>query len=87
MYAIEFAALAILSVVGVHGAIGMGHHPLVAASSGVTMPLGGILRDVFCGRDLVVASQSYAFATGARSTVYVLTRELALRGYPIMAVF
>ena len=29
----------------------------------------------------------YAFATGGGSTVYVLTRELALRGYPILAIF
>lgn len=87
MYAIDTAALAAISVAGVHGAIAAGLHPLVAASSGVTMSLGGLLRDVFCGRDLAVASQSYAFATGAGSTVYVLTRELALRGYPIMAAF
>mmetsp|Transcript_6322 Transcript_6322/g.15729 ORF Transcript_6322/g.15729 Transcript_6322/m.15729 type:complete len:302 (-) Transcript_6322:184-1089(-) len=87
MYAIDTAALASISVAGVHGAIGMGLHPIVAACSGVTMSLGGILRDVFCGRDLAVASQSYAFATGAGSTVYVLTRELALRGYPMIAIF
>ncbi|KAL7536967.1 hypothetical protein ACHAXR_008857, partial [Thalassiosira sp. AJA248-18] len=87
MYAIDTAALASISVAGVHGAIRMGLHPLVAATSGVTMSLGGILRDVFCGRDLAAASQSYAFATGAGSSVYVLTRELALRGYPIIAPF
>mmetsp|Transcript_10269 Transcript_10269/g.22841 ORF Transcript_10269/g.22841 Transcript_10269/m.22841 type:complete len:176 (-) Transcript_10269:1091-1618(-) len=87
MYALNTAALASISVACVHGAIGMGLHPLVAALSGVTMSSGGILRDVFCGRDLTVASQSYAFATGAGSTVYVLTRELALRGYPISAIF
>mmetsp|Transcript_14304 Transcript_14304/g.25553 ORF Transcript_14304/g.25553 Transcript_14304/m.25553 type:complete len:379 (+) Transcript_14304:525-1661(+) len=87
MYAIDTAALASITVGAVHGAIGMGLHPLVAATSGITFSLGGILRDVFCGRDLAVASQSYAFATGAGSTVYVLTRELALRGYPMLAIF
>lgn len=85
MYAIDTAALASVSVVGVHGAIGMGLHPLVSCTSGITMTLGGILRDVFCGRDIAAASQSYAFATGAGSTVYVLMRELALRGFPIIA--
>ena len=85
MYAIDTAALASISVVGVHGAIGMGLHPLVSCTSGITMSLGGMLRDVFCGRDIAVASQSYAFASGAGSTVYVLTRELALRGFPIIA--
>ena len=79
--------MAAISVAGVHSAIAVGLHPLVAATSGVTMCLAGILRDVFCGRDLAVASQSYALATGAGSTVYVLTRELALRGYPILAIF
>ena len=71
---------------GVHGAIALGLHPIVAATSGVTMSLGGVLRDVFVGKDLAVASQSYVMATGAGSTVYVLTRELALRGYPLLAI-
>ena len=87
IYAVDTVALAAISVAGVHSATAVGLHPLVAATSGVTMSLGGILRDVFCGRDLAVASQSYALATGAGSTVYVLTRELALRGYPILAIF
>ena len=86
MYAIDTAALASITVAGVHGALVMGVHPLVAATSGITMSLGGILRDLFCGRDLAAASQSYAFATGAGSAVYVLTREMALRGYPLMAI-
>jgi len=86
MYTIDTVALAAISVAGVHGAIALGLHPIVAATSGVTMSLGGVLRDVFVGKDLAVASQSYAMATGAGSTVYVLTRELALRGYPLLAI-
>mmetsp|Transcript_11808 Transcript_11808/g.24272 ORF Transcript_11808/g.24272 Transcript_11808/m.24272 type:complete len:169 (-) Transcript_11808:780-1286(-) len=86
MYTIDTAALAAVTVAGVHGAISMGLHPLVAATSGMVMSLGGVLRDLFCGRDLAMASQSYAFATGAGSTVYVLTREMALRGYPFSAI-
>ena len=85
MYTIETAALACISVAGVHGALSFGLPPFVAATSGVTMSLGGILRDLLCGRDLAAASQSYAFATGAGSSVYVLARELAIRGYPIVA--
>mmetsp|Transcript_5468 Transcript_5468/g.11613 ORF Transcript_5468/g.11613 Transcript_5468/m.11613 type:complete len:169 (-) Transcript_5468:818-1324(-) len=86
MYTIDTAALAAVTVAGVHGAISMGLHPLVAATSGIVMSLGGVLRDLFCGRDLAMASQSYAIATGAGSTVYVLTREMALRGYPLLAM-
>lgn len=87
IYAIDSVALSAYAVAGVHGAIRMGLHPLVAATSGITMSLGGVLRDVFCGRDIAVASQSYALATGAGSAVYVVTRELALRGFPIWAAF
>ncbi|KAL7550517.1 hypothetical protein ACHAWF_013736 [Thalassiosira exigua] len=87
MYAVDTVALAAISVAGVHGAIRMGLHPVVAAVSGVTMSVGGILRDLFCGRDLAVASQSYALATLAGSSVYVLCRELSLRGFPILAIY
>jgi len=86
MYAIDTIALASISVAGVHGAVGMGLHPLVAAVSGVTSSLGGVMRDIICGRDIAAASQSYAFATGCGSAVYVLTRELALRGIPLLAI-
>jgi uncharacterized membrane protein YeiH len=86
-YALDTAALAAFSVAAVHGAIGMGLHPMVAASSGVTICFGGLFRDVFCARDLAIAGQSYALATGSASTVYVLLRELALRGFnlPLIA--
>ncbi|KAL7491420.1 hypothetical protein ACHAWT_001987 [Skeletonema menzelii] len=86
MYTIDTIALASISVAGVHGAIGMGVHPLVAAVSGVTMSLGGVMRDIICGRDILAATQSYALATGCGSAVYVLTRELALRGIPLLAI-
>ena len=86
MYSIDTLALASISVAGVHGAIGMGVHPLVAAVSGVTMSLGGVMRDVICGRDILAVTQSYALATGCGSAVYVLTRELALRGFPLLAI-
>jgi len=86
MYTIDTIALASISVAGVHGAVGMGVHPLVAAVSGVTMSLGGVMRDIICGRDIMAATQSYAFTTGCGSAVYVLTRELALRGIPLLAL-
>lgn len=78
MYALDTAALSAFAVVAVHGAVQRGLHPLVAASSGVTICFGGILRDVLCGRELAIGGQSYAFATGAGATVYVLLRELRL---------
>ena len=80
MYALDSAALSGFAVAAVHGAVGRGLHPLVAASSGVTICFGGILRDVLCKRDLAIGGQSYAFATGAGSTAYVLLRELRIRG-------
>jgi uncharacterized membrane protein YeiH len=82
-FVLDTAALAGFAVAAVHGAIGIGLHPLVAMSSGVTICFGGILRDVLCNRDLAIGSQSYAVATGVGSTVYVLLRELSLRGIHI----
>jgi uncharacterized membrane protein YeiH len=79
-YVLDTAALAAFTVAAVHGAITMGLHPVVAATSGVTICFGGIFRDVFCQRDLAIASQSYAFCTGAGSLVYVALRQLAVRG-------
>ena len=80
MYAVDTLALSAFAVAAVNGAIAAGVHPAVAATSGVTVCFGGIFRDVFCGRNLAIGGQSYAFATGAGSTVYVLLRELAIRG-------
>lgn len=82
-YAIDTAALASLTVVGVHGALIRGFHPIVTASSGITVCFGGILRDVLCGRDLALGGQSYAFATGSGSFVYVFLRQLSIMNVPI----
>ncbi|CAB9499244.1 Membrane [Seminavis robusta] len=79
IYALDTLALAAFAVVGVNGAIGRGLPPLVAATSGVTMCFGGIMRDVMCGREVAIGGQSYAFTTGAGSLMYVLLRELRLR--------
>ena len=83
VYAADTLSLAAISVVAVNGAIGRGLHPLVAATSGVTICFGGIFRDVLCGRDLAIGGQSYAMATGAGACVYVSLRELALKGVPL----
>lgn len=80
MYALDTISLSALAVVGVNQAISRGITPLVAATSGVTICFGGILRDVLCGRDLAVGGQSYAVATGTGSAVYILLRELSIRG-------
>ena len=80
MYVVDTLALSAFAVAAVNGAIAAGVHPAVAATSGVTVCFGGIFRDVFCGRNLAIGGQSYAFATGAGSSVYVLLRELAIRG-------
>lgn len=80
-YILDTAAMAAFTVSAVHGAIGMGIHPIVAATSGITMCFGGIFRDIFCQRNLAIAGQSYAFCTGAGAIMYVSLRELALRGF------
>ena len=78
-YWLDSFALSALSIAAVTSAIRVGVHPIVAATSGVTVCFGGILRDLLCGRDLAIGSQSYAFATGASSGVYIALRELAIR--------
>ena len=55
----------------------------MVATSGVTICFGGLLRDVLCGRNLAIGSQSYALATGAGAAVHVALRELVVRGLPI----
>jgi uncharacterized membrane protein YeiH len=80
-YVMDTLALGAFSVAAVHGAIGMGLHPIVAATSGITVCFGGIFRDVFCQRNLSIAGQSYALCTGMGSIVYVSLREMALRGF------
>lgn len=81
MYALDTLALSGFAVAAVHGAIGRGLHPLVSATSGVTICFGGIIRDILCHREeIALGSQSYALATGAGSTLYVVLRELGVRG-------
>lgn len=78
-YWLDTFGLTSLSLASVVGAIRCGLHPIVAATSGVTVCFGGILRDILCGRELKIGSQSYAFATGASSATYILLRELTIR--------
>jgi len=78
-YWLDTFGLTSLSLANVVGAIRCGLHPIVAATSGVTVCFGGIIRDLLCGRELKIGSQSYAFATGASSATYILLRELAIR--------
>lgn len=86
MYFLDSMALSALAVTAVHMAITRGLTPMVAATSGITICFGGILRDVLCGRHLALGGQSYALATGAGSSVYILLRELSLKGYGIPLV-
>lgn len=83
IYALDTIALAAFAVVGVNGAIGRGLPPLIAATSGITMCFGGIIRDVMCGRNLAIGGQSYAFTTGAGATMYVVLRQMRLQGFPV----
>lgn len=78
-YVVDSLALASFAVAAAHAGIRAGVHPAVAASAGVTICFGGIVRDVLCGRSIAIGAQSYAFATGAGATVYVALREAAVR--------
>lgn len=40
-----------------------------------------MLRDVLCKRDVAIGGQSYALATAAGASVYVLLRQLVVRGW------
>ena len=80
-YVLDTLALASFAVAGAHAGIRAGVPALVAASAGVTICFGGIVRDVLCGRSIAIGAQSYAFATGAGATVYVALREAAVRGW------
>jgi len=40
-----------------------------------------VLRDVLCKRDVAIGGQSYALATAAGASVYVLLRQLVVRGW------
>lgn len=86
IYMLDTVALSALAVTAVHLAITRGLHPLVAATSGITTCFGGIMRDVLCGRHMALGGQSYALATGAGSTVYIILRQLSLQGLPIPLV-
>mmetsp|Transcript_34437 Transcript_34437/g.67335 ORF Transcript_34437/g.67335 Transcript_34437/m.67335 type:complete len:551 (-) Transcript_34437:155-1807(-) len=79
-YSVDTVALGASSVAGSAAAISRGLHPLVCCVSGVTVCFGGILRDLICGRDVAVCTQSFAASTAAGATVYVVLREICLRG-------
>ena len=78
-YCLDTLGLSSLSIAAVSMSIRLGIHPLIAATSGVTVCFGGLLRDLLCGRNLAIGSQSYAMATGATSLTYIFLRELAIR--------
>lgn len=79
-YCVDTLALSTSAVFGAAAAISRGLHPVVCAVSGVSMCFGGILRDLMCGRDVAVCTQSFAASTAAGASVYVLLRELCVRG-------
>ena len=76
----ESAALGALAVVGAQQGIVRGLSPLVSACFGVTITLGGVMRDVLCQRELRLGNldgcQSYALASFCGGAVYVGLREL-----------
>ena len=52
----------------------------------MTICFGGILRDLLCQRPVAIGGQSYALATAAGASVYVLLRQVVVAGYAIPLV-
>jgi uncharacterized membrane protein YeiH len=79
-YGLESVALGALAVVGAQQGIIRGLHPLVSSALGVTIALGGVMRDLMCDRDLSLGAstgcQSYGIASFSGAAVYVALREL-----------
>ena len=83
LYAFESVALGAVAVIGAQAGINRGVHPLASIVMGVTICFGGIMRDLLCQRPVAIGGQSYALATGAGASVYVLLRQLVVAGYAI----
>lgn len=79
-YTFDTIALGASGVTGTAAAVSSGLHPAVCVVSSVTMCFGGIFRDLLCGREVSIGSQSFALCLAAGSSVYVSLRELCLRG-------
>lgn len=79
-YALESIGLSALTVIGAQQGIVRGLHPLVSSCLGVTVALGGVLRDLMCQRELSLGAssgcQSYAIASFSGAAVYVALREV-----------
>jgi uncharacterized membrane protein YeiH len=79
-YGLESVALGALAVVGAQQGIIKGLHPFVSSALGVTIALGGVMRDLMCDRDLALGAstgcQSYGIASFSGAAVYVALREL-----------
>lgn len=79
VYLLDSVCLASFAIAGPEQGMRLGMHPLVCASAGVTICLGGVLRDVICRRDIAFGSESFPMITGAGASVYVGLRQLGLR--------
>ncbi|GMH48592.1 hypothetical protein TrLO_g3467 [Triparma laevis f. longispina] len=79
-YSLESVALGSLAVIGAQQGIVRGLHPLVSSSMGVTIALGGVVRDLMCKRDLSLSTttgcQSYGVASFGGAAAYVALRQL-----------
>jgi uncharacterized membrane protein YeiH len=79
-YWLESVALGALAVSGAQQGIIRGLHPLVSSCLGVTVALGGVMRDLMCGRDLSLGAstgcQSYGIASFSGAAVYVALRQV-----------
>merc|ERR1712146_450561 len=79
-YMLDTVSVGASSVVGTAGAISRGLHPIICVTPSVTLCFGGVLRDLICKREVALGSQSFAVCTASGAIVYVILRELTVRG-------
>lgn len=78
-YGLETVGLGALAVVGAQQGVVRGLNPLISASLGVTVALGGVMRDLMCQRGIRLGGldgcQSYALSSFSGAAVYVALRQ------------
>jgi len=75
LFAADSLGLSAFGVLGAHAAIKRGLPLSVAASCGVLICSGGIIRDVICQRQVAIGHDSYAFATFVGAALYCVLRR------------
>jgi uncharacterized membrane protein YeiH len=76
----DTAGLAAFSVIGAQHAIRLGLASIVSCAGGVVIVLGGVIRDLLCGRTIALGGPDpYASTTLLGASVYVASRQVQLK--------